>query len=124
MPIVINSSLAISHGGATAAATVQLERELATSGKKTVLTQVLSTSLADVNTGAITWSDGTWLVINNLSSTVGEIVTVAKSAVEFAEIYPGESFGPVHIKADGTAIRAKSAAGTPTIQVVMAGPLA
>lgn len=122
--VQVQSVLNISHGGITAAASVTVEEELDVDGKKTVLTQVLSTSLADIEIGDITWTDGTFMMLTNRSSTTGEDIKIAKNGEEIGLILPGEAWGPIRIIGDGTAYRAKSATGTPTMQVVMAGPLA
>src|SRR4051812_42284270 len=99
--ITVTGTLSINDGGVTVSGSKTNTLSLNTSGQKYEDTQVLSTSLADISLGAsITWSTIGLLWLRNLSVTVGEDITIAKSAVEMIIIKPGEAY-PFRPKADG-----------------------
>jgi hypothetical protein len=119
------SKLSINDGGVTVTADETKQFTLSTAGQKFEDEQGLTTSAANIALGStVTWSNASFVRFKNKSSTVGEDITLLKSAVEFAIIKPGETWGPVRVKADGTAWQAKSAAGTPKLSVVASGATA
>ena len=111
--------LAVASGAITIGLNSSKAFNIAADGKKVGKNQALSTSAADIDIGDMTWSETIALMVENASATSGEDVILLKSATEFAQIPPGGQM-LIFPKADGTAIQAKSATGTPSINVVAA----
>lgn len=120
--ITVTGTLSINDGGVTVTGSKTNTLSLNTAGQKHEDIQGLTTSLADIALGAtITWSTVGLLWLKNASITPGEDITITKSAIEMGVLKPGESLGPWRPKADGTAMRAKSATGTPSLSIVCTG---
>lgn len=115
--IQVTTKVTVNHGGANWVIDLTKLWDIAGDGKKNATLQVLSTSAEDIAIGDMTWSETLVVIVKNQSSTAGESVFVLKSAADIHEIPPGaaEVFYP---KGDGTAMRVKSATGTPSIHVI------
>jgi hypothetical protein len=120
--ITVTSKLLINDGGVSISGDETKQYTLATAGQKFSDEQPLTTTAANIALGSsITWSNIGFLRLKNKSAVAGEIITILKSAVEIAIINPGETYGPVRPKPDGTAYQAKTATGTPKLNVEACG---
>jgi hypothetical protein len=114
------AKLSANDGGNTVSGDTTNTGDLSDPGEKYANDQTLSTTAANITLGDISWSEVTALWLKNKSATVGENITILKSAVEFVVLLPGQA-DLYHPKADGTTWQAKSATGTPKLGVVATG---
>lgn len=111
--------LNVNHGGGQLIGDITKTFDIHADGKKAANVQVLSTVAEDIVLGDMTWSETLALWVKNMSTTAAETIILLKGAVEFADIPAGAEM-LIFPKADGTAIQAKSATGTPSLQVIVA----
>ena len=118
--ISVVGRLTVTHGGSTYSGDTTKSLDILANGHKHAGRQDLSTTPEAIDLGAdLTWSEVQVLWVKNNSTTTGEDILLSKSSVTFSRIKPGVAI-PITPEADGTAIQAASATGTPSIDVVAA----